>query len=422
MVGVDLHPADGVDLDRHVDNSCCWYSRGSIRPACTHRGRVRALAVDPRRAPSLAERDRLRAGARRRRSSRPGQMTYGSQAAAASQVFEQQRDLALRDRNQQQLAAVEAALARLDAGTLRDAASAAATPIAPGAARGPPVGRPLHRLPADRGPRWLSRRRRRRRPTAPTAPLVTIDDVRAAAATLAGSRSGRPLVPFGRPARPPLPEGRVPPADRRVQDPRRLRRGRLADDDERARGVITYSSGNHAQGVARAARLLGAPAVVVMPSDAPALKRARVEADGAEVVIVGTSSDERQQVAERDRRRARPRDHPAVRRRPDHRRARARSGWRSSRTCPTSPPSSSRSAAAGWPAAWPSRSRRCAPGARVIGVEPELAADARDSLARGPDRRAGRPSSCRGRSPTARARRRSASGRSPTSRRCSTAS
>ena len=39
--------------------------------------------------------------------------------------------------------------------------------------------------------------------------------------------------------------------------------------DERARGVITYSSGNHAQGVARAARLLGAPAVVVMPSDAP---------------------------------------------------------------------------------------------------------------------------------------------------------
>jgi len=44
-------------------------------------------------------------------------MTYGSQAAAASQVFEQQRDLALRDRNEQQLAAVDAALARLDDGT-----------------------------------------------------------------------------------------------------------------------------------------------------------------------------------------------------------------------------------------------------------------------------------------------------------------
>ena len=62
--------------------------------------------------------------------------------------------------------------------------------------------------------------------------------------------------------------------------------------------MITYSSGNHAQGVARAARLLGAPAVVVMPSDAPAIKRERVEADGAEIVVVGTASDERQQVAE----------------------------------------------------------------------------------------------------------------------------
>jgi RNA polymerase-binding transcription factor len=47
----------------------------------------------------------------------PGQMTYGSQAAAATQVFEQQRDLALRDRSIQQLELVDAALARLDAGT-----------------------------------------------------------------------------------------------------------------------------------------------------------------------------------------------------------------------------------------------------------------------------------------------------------------
>jgi RNA polymerase-binding protein DksA len=47
----------------------------------------------------------------------PGQMTYGSQAAAASQVFEQQRDLALRDRATQQLELVDAALERLDAGT-----------------------------------------------------------------------------------------------------------------------------------------------------------------------------------------------------------------------------------------------------------------------------------------------------------------
>jgi DnaK suppressor protein len=44
-------------------------------------------------------------------------MTYGSQAAAASHVFEQQRDLALRDHNEQHLAAIDAALARLDEGT-----------------------------------------------------------------------------------------------------------------------------------------------------------------------------------------------------------------------------------------------------------------------------------------------------------------
>ena len=47
----------------------------------------------------------------------PGQMTYGSQAAAASEVFAQQRDLALRDRADQQLALVDEALARLEAGT-----------------------------------------------------------------------------------------------------------------------------------------------------------------------------------------------------------------------------------------------------------------------------------------------------------------
>ncbi|MEX1168837.1 MAG: TraR/DksA family transcriptional regulator [Chloroflexota bacterium] len=47
----------------------------------------------------------------------PDQMTYGSQAAAASQVFEQQRDLALRDRAVQHLAQVDAAIARLEAGT-----------------------------------------------------------------------------------------------------------------------------------------------------------------------------------------------------------------------------------------------------------------------------------------------------------------
>jgi DnaK suppressor protein len=73
---------------------------------------------DPRepRTVLLAERDRLRAELAVEIQA-PGQMTYGSQAAAATQVFEQQRDLALRERNAQHLAEVEAALARLDAGT-----------------------------------------------------------------------------------------------------------------------------------------------------------------------------------------------------------------------------------------------------------------------------------------------------------------
>ncbi len=68
--------------------------------------------------------------------------------------------------------------------------------------------------------------------------------------------------------------------------------------DEIARGVITYSSGNHAQGVAYAAREVGAKAVIVMPSNAPAIKRAATLALGAEVVDVGPSSSERLAKAE----------------------------------------------------------------------------------------------------------------------------
>ena len=68
--------------------------------------------------------------------------------------------------------------------------------------------------------------------------------------------------------------------------------------EEIARGVITYSSGNHAQGVAYAARHVGAKAVIVMPSNAPAIKRAATLALGAEVVDVGVASSERLEKAE----------------------------------------------------------------------------------------------------------------------------
>jgi RNA polymerase-binding protein DksA len=84
---------------------------------------------DAARATLLAERDRLRAELAQEIVA-PGQMTYGSQAAAASQVFEQQRDLALRDRNSQHLADVEAALGRLDTGMF-GACIRCGRPIAP---------------------------------------------------------------------------------------------------------------------------------------------------------------------------------------------------------------------------------------------------------------------------------------------------
>jgi threonine dehydratase len=218
--------------------------------------------------------------------------------------------------------------------------------------------------------------------TEPDLPLVTVDDIRAAAEGLRGISIRTPLVPFG------------PPADRRYLKAESLQpigafklRGAYTaiaalTPDERSHGVITYSSGNHAQGVARAARLLGVPAVVVMPSDAPAVKRDRVELDGAQVVIVGPSSDERQRVAEEL---AAARGFTII---PpfDDDRVIAGQGTIGLELAEDLPdlvavlvPIGGGGLASGVAAAV----RGLLPGARVIGVEPELAADARDSLASG---------------------------------------
>ncbi len=67
---------------------------------------------------------------------------------------------------------------------------------------------------------------------------------------------------------------------------------------ERAAGVITYSSGNHGQAMALAARSLGAPAVVVMPTTAPRIKADGARAFGAEVIFAGTTSADRRARAE----------------------------------------------------------------------------------------------------------------------------
>jgi threonine dehydratase len=218
--------------------------------------------------------------------------------------------------------------------------------------------------------------------TEPTPALVTLADIRAAADRLRGIATRTPLVPFG------------PPEARRYLKAESLQpigafklRGAYAavatlSPDELAHGVITYSSGNHAQGVARAARLLGAPVVVVMPSDAPAIKRARVAADGAQIVIVGTASEERQQVAERI---ASDRGLTII---PpfDDDRIIAGQGTIGLELIEDLPdlsvvlvPVGGGGLASGVAAAV----RALRPTARVIGVEPELAADARDSLASG---------------------------------------
>ena len=68
--------------------------------------------------------------------------------------------------------------------------------------------------------------------------------------------------------------------------------------EERARGVVTYSSGNHGQAVALAARELGAPAVVVMPTTAPRIKIEGAKGFGAEVILAGTTSIDRKLRAE----------------------------------------------------------------------------------------------------------------------------
>ncbi|AXS41250.1 threonine/serine dehydratase [Breoghania sp. L-A4] len=71
----------------------------------------------------------------------------------------------------------------------------------------------------------------------------------------------------------------------------------MIEDADRPRGVVACSSGNHAQGVAEAARMLGMPATIVMPSDAPEMKRLRTEASGATVIAYDRESEDREAIA-----------------------------------------------------------------------------------------------------------------------------
>jgi threonine dehydratase len=130
---------------------------------------------------------------------------------------------------------------------------------------------------------------------------VTLADVEAAAGRLKGWAAETPLIES-----PALNER----AGRRVLiKPETLQRvgafkfrgafNRLVQLDaaQRARGVVAFSSGNHAQGVALAARLLDMPAVIVMPNDAPAVKLAATRGYGAEVRFYDRLTESREQIA-----------------------------------------------------------------------------------------------------------------------------
>jgi len=139
-----------------------------------------------------------------------------------------------------------------------------------------------------------------------TTTLVSIDTIRAAAARIAGVAVHTPLV------RAPFPglsdygtskEIRLKAESLQPMGAFKMRGAAnkifQLTASEIARGVITYSSGNHAQAVAYAAREVGAKAVIVMPSNAPAIKRAATIAYGAQVVDVGNASSERLAMAEK---------------------------------------------------------------------------------------------------------------------------
>jgi threonine dehydratase len=132
-------------------------------------------------------------------------------------------------------------------------------------------------------------------PDPAATPLVTLADVEAAALRLRGVALRTPLLAFSAPGDRPMvwlkAENLQPIGAFKIRGAYNA----LAQltPAERAAGVVSHSSGNHAQGVARAARLLGLRAVIVMPSDAPAIKVAGVRADGAEIEFVGTDNEER---------------------------------------------------------------------------------------------------------------------------------
>jgi threonine dehydratase len=131
--------------------------------------------------------------------------------------------------------------------------------------------------------------------------LVSLEDIRAAAERLRSVALRTPLLAF-RDGTYLKPESLQPTGSFKIRGAYNALAQLTAE--ERARGVVTHSSGNHAQAMARASRLLAIRAVVVMPDNAPSLKVEGVRADGAEIVFVGPHNEERvaraHEIAERE--------------------------------------------------------------------------------------------------------------------------
>jgi len=131
--------------------------------------------------------------------------------------------------------------------------------------------------------------------------LVSLEEIRAAARRVAPIARVTPLVDVTAPAGRPLwlkCESLQPAGAFKIRGAYNMVAQLTAD--QRRRGVITYSSGNHGQAMALAARELGAPAVVVMPKTAPQIKIDGVRSFGGEVIFEGTTSVDRRVRAERE--------------------------------------------------------------------------------------------------------------------------
>ena len=243
------------------------------------------------------------------------------------------------------------------------------------------MGRAVHRLRA-KGSALTTEAADRRGAAVEDAPLVSLDDVRRAAANLAGVAIRTPLIAFGR-AGAGGPRVLLKAESLQPIGAFKIRGAYHAiatlTPEERARGVVTHSSGNHAQGVALAARLLGTRAVIVMPSNAPEIKRRRVEADGAEIVTVGPASDERAAMADRL---AAERGLTLIPPYDDDRiiAGQGTLGLEIAEDVPDLAAVLVPIVGGGLSSGVAVAVRALHPSARILGVEPELAADARDSL------------------------------------------